>query len=193
MAQRLGLDLVLVAVAVVALWQLSVYGAPITRNARGVLGLDPLLVAAPAIGLLAGAVVATRIVPRLAEIGERVAGRRRGAVPPLGARQLARRPLRYTRSALLLILAAALGTFAAASAATWTRSQADQAAYRAAGDVRLAMADYPRLPPWGSGRRSAACPASRRRRRSSGRAWTSVGRSATASSWASIRMPRTRS
>ncbi len=149
--QRLGLDLILVALAVVALWQLSLYGAPITRNARGVLGLDPLLVAAPAIGLLAGAVVATRLVPRLAEIGERIAGRRRGVVPPLGARQLARRPLRYTRSALLLILAAALGTFAATSAATWTRSQADQAAYRAAADVRVTLADYPTLPAMGHG------------------------------------------
>ncbi len=184
--QRLGLDLVLVALAVVALWQLSLYGAPITRNARGILGLDPLLVAAPAIGLLAGAVVATRLVPRLAEIGERIAGRRRGVVPSLGARQLARRPLRYTRSALLLILAAALGTFAATSAATWTRSQADQAAYRAAGDIRLTLADYPTLPAWGTGSALRGVPGVGRSRRSSGRRSTWVGRSATASCWRSI-------
>jgi hypothetical protein len=148
LAQRLGIDFVLVVLAVIALWQLRLYGAPLTRNARGVLGVDPLLVAAPAIGLLAGAVLATRLIPRLAEIGERVLGRRRSIVPPLGARQVARRPLRYTRSALLVILAAALGTFAAASAATWSRSQVDQAAYHAAGDARVVLSDYPDLPTW---------------------------------------------
>ena len=146
MAQRLGIDLALVVLAVIALWQLRLYGAPLTRNARGALGVDPLLVAAPAIGLLAGAVLATRLIPRLAEIGERVLGRRPRDRPPLGARQVARRPLRYTRSALLLVLAAALGTFAAASAATWARSQVDQAAYRAAGDVRVVLSDYPDAP-----------------------------------------------
>ena len=135
--QRLGLDLVLVLVAVIALAQLRLYGAPITRNARGALGVDPLLVAAPAIGLLAGAVIAIRLVPRLAELAERLLARGRGLVPALAGRQIARRPLRYTRAALLLILAAALGTFASAHAATWTRSQGDQAAYAAGADVRL--------------------------------------------------------
>ena len=58
------------------------------RRSRGPpaasLGVDPLLVAAPAIGLLAGAVLAIRIVPRLAELAERVLGRGRGLVPALG-------------------------------------------------------------------------------------------------------------
>jgi hypothetical protein len=135
--QRLGLDLVLVLLAVIALLQLRLYGAPITRNARGALGVDPLLVAAPAIGLLAGAVIAIRLVPRLAELVERLLARGRGLVPALAGRQIARRPLRYTRAALLLILAAALGTFASAHAATWTRSQADQASYATGADVRL--------------------------------------------------------
>ena len=57
--------------------------APVRRadhpNARGALGVDPLLVAAPAIGLLAGAVIAIRFVPRLAELAERVLARGRGS------------------------------------------------------------------------------------------------------------------
>ncbi|MBI3747844.1 MAG: hypothetical protein HY262_03210, partial [Chloroflexi bacterium] len=118
LARRLGLDLALVAVAVLALWQLRQYGAPLTRNARGVLGIDPMLVAAPAIGLLAGAVIATRILPRALEIVEGLLERTRGLVAPMGGRGLARRPLRYTRSALLLMLAASLGTFAVANVAT---------------------------------------------------------------------------
>ncbi len=137
LARRLGLDLALVVVAAIALWQLRQYGAPLTKNARGILGIDPLLVAAPAIGLLAGAVVATRLLPRALEFLEQFLERGRGLVGPMGGRGLARRPLRYTRSALLLMLAAALGTFAVAHVATWTRSQADQAAYAAGAAVRL--------------------------------------------------------
>jgi FtsX-like permease family len=149
--QRLGLDLALIAVAGVALWQLRLYGAPLTRNAQGTLGLDPLLVAAPAIGLVGGAVLALRVVPRIAELGERLLVRGRGLVGSLGGRQLARRPLRYTRAALLLMLAAALGTLAMAHAATWGRSQADQATYQAAADVRVVAADYSKLPAWAAG------------------------------------------
>jgi hypothetical protein len=137
LGQRLGLDLALVVLAGIALWQLRQYGALLTKNVRGVLGVDPLLVAAPAIGLIAGAVLATRLVPRLAEIAEPILVRGRGLVGALGGRAIARRPLRYTRSTLLLMLAAALGTFSIAHVATWTRSQADQAAYQAGADVRI--------------------------------------------------------
>jgi hypothetical protein len=148
LGQRLGLDLVLVAVAAIGLWQLRLYGAPLTRTAGGTLVADPLLVAAPALTLVAGGIVAIRILPRLAELGERLFGRARGLVASVGSRQLARRPLRYTRSALLLVLAVALGTFAAAYAATWTRSQADQAAYEAVTAARVVAADYPTVPAW---------------------------------------------
>ena len=149
--QRLGLDLALVALAALALVQLRLYGAPITRNARGTLGVDPLLVAAPAIGLLGGALLAIRVLPRLAELAERFLARDRRLVPSLGARQLARRPLRYTRVALLLILAAALGTFASAHAATWTRSQVDQAAYAAGANVRVVTGQRSNVEPWAMG------------------------------------------
>jgi hypothetical protein len=156
--QRLGLDLALVVMAVIALLQLRLYGAPLTRNARGALGVDPLLVAAPAIGLLGGAVLAIRLVPRLAEVAERVLSRGRGLVAALGGRQLARRPLRYTRAALLLVLAAALGTFASAHAATWTRSQADQAAYATGADVRLEPATGNAIAGWATGEALRAVP-----------------------------------
>ncbi|HEU4672941.1 MAG TPA: ABC transporter permease [Candidatus Limnocylindrales bacterium] len=158
LGQRLGLDLVLVVVAGIGLWQLRLYGAPLTRTAGGTLVADPLLVAAPALTLVAGGIVAIRILPRLAELGERGLGRARGLVASLGSRQLARRPLRYTRSALLLVLAVALGTFAAAYAATWTRSQADQAAYRAVASVRVVANDYPTTPPWASASLVAGAP-----------------------------------
>ena len=135
--QRLGLDLALVAVAAIGLWQLRHYGAPLTRSVQGTLGLDPLLVATPAIGLLAGAIVALRIVPLLAQLAERVAAGGRGLVPSLGSRQLARRPLRYTRAALLLMLAMAMGVFAVSYTWTWSASQRDQATFQIGADLRV--------------------------------------------------------
>src|SRR4051794_7198577 len=151
LAQRLGIDIVLVVPAVIGLWQLRLYGSPITRDLRGALGLDPLLMVAPVIGLLAGAVLVTRLLPRAAELGERALATRRDLVPPLGAQQVARRPLRYTRAALLLVLAAALGTLAVTHSATWARSQADQAGYETGADVRVVASPYRALPSWADG------------------------------------------
>jgi hypothetical protein len=134
---RLGFDIALLALAGLGLWQLRHYGAPLTRSVQGSLGIDPLLVATPAIGFLAGAIVALRIVPLLAGIIERITARGRGLVSSLGARQLARRPLRYTRAALLLMLAVSMGVFAITYTGTWTNSQRDQATYQVGADARV--------------------------------------------------------
>jgi FtsX-like permease family len=147
--QRMGLDIALLAVTGIAIWQLRFYGAPLTRTVQGSLGLDPLLVAAPAIAMLAGAVVALRILPLIAEAVESAVSRGASFVLSLGSRQLARRPLRYTRSALLLMLAMAMGVFALSYSATWSGSQRDQAAYQAGADVRvLPDRSLGRLPAW---------------------------------------------
>ncbi|HEX5240388.1 MAG TPA: ABC transporter permease [Candidatus Limnocylindrales bacterium] len=151
LGQRLGIDVALLAVAAIAIWQLRAYGQPVTRSVTGVLGLDPLLAAAPAFGLVAGGVIATRLVPRLGEIGERLLSHLRGLLSPLVARQVARRPLRYTRAALLLILATALGTFGAVYSATWASSHADQAAYQAGADVRVEPGPPAAAPAWSLG------------------------------------------
>jgi len=135
--QRMGLDIALLAVSGIALWQLRLYGAPLTRTVQGSLGLDPLLVAAPAISLLAGGVLALRILPLLAEAVEAAVPRGRDLVGSLGSRQLARRPLRYTRAALLLMMALSMGVFALSYGATWSASQRDQARYQTGADVRV--------------------------------------------------------
>jgi hypothetical protein len=137
LGQRLGLDVALVAITVVGILQLRLYGAPLTHTVRGVLGLDPLLVAAPAIGLLTGGVVALRLLPLLAQLAEGIVARGRDLVGSLGARQLARRPLRYTRASLLLILAMSMGVFAVSYASTWGNSQRDQAQFQVGADVRV--------------------------------------------------------
>jgi hypothetical protein len=145
--QRFGLDLARLGVAAIGLWPLRFFGAPLTQTVQGELGIDPLLVAAPAIGLIAGAVLALRLLPWLAHAIERATSRGRGLVSSLGARQLARRPLRYTRSALLLMLAMAMGVFAVSYAWTWTSSQRDQATFQVGADVRVTPGDRSGSPP----------------------------------------------
>jgi ABC-type lipoprotein release transport system permease subunit len=147
--QRMGLDIALLAVTGVALWQLRFYGGALTKSVQGTLGLDPLLVAAPAIGLIAGGVLALRLLPLLAQAVEAAVSRGRSLVASLGSRQLARRPLRYTRSALLLMLAMSMGVFALSYATTWASSQRDQAAYQAGADVRaVPVSGIDALPTW---------------------------------------------
>lgn len=136
-AQRTGLDIVLVILAGIGFWQLRRYDAPITETVEGRLGIDPLLVAAPAIGLLAGAVIALRTIPLLARLSELIATGGRKIVPALSAWQVARRPMRYARSALLLILALGIGLFAVSYSETWKLSQGDQADYQVGADLRV--------------------------------------------------------
>ncbi|MPZ53125.1 MAG: FtsX-like permease family protein [Acidimicrobiia bacterium] len=132
--QRTGLDIALVILAIVGLWQLRRYEGPLTSGASGQLSADPTLVAAPTIALLAGAVLSLRLIPLAGRIGERWARRSRSLAAPLGSRQIARRPVYHTRSALLLTMATTIGFFTASFSGTWTESQLDQASFAVPAD-----------------------------------------------------------
>jgi hypothetical protein len=133
---RGGIDIALLVLAALAFWQLQRYGSQITATVQGRLGIDPLLIAAPSLGLLAGAVLALRSIPLMARFAERRAKAGMSAVQALSAWQVARRPARHSRSALLLIMAISMGLFAAAYTSTWKQSQQDQAEYQAGADIR---------------------------------------------------------
>ncbi len=135
--QRRGFDLALVALAALGFWQLSIHRETITAGVRGRFGVDPLLIGAPAIGLAAGAILALRALPALAGMADKLTASARSTVPALSAWQIARRPRRYARSALLLIMAVSIGFFAASFTSTWTRSQKDQAAFEVGADLRV--------------------------------------------------------
>ncbi|MGV9314156.1 FtsX-like permease family protein [Streptomyces sp. NPDC003691] len=140
---RAGADIALVAVAGVAYWQLerrtSGSGA-LTGDRGGELGIDPLLVVAPALALLAGTVLTLRLLPPAARLAERWAVRGRGLASALAGWQLSRRPGRGAGPALLLVLAVALGMLAVGQSASWDRSQDDQADFRAGAPVRVLSA-----------------------------------------------------
>src|SRR5690606_22808593 len=66
--QRAGIDLALVVLALLAWFQLRQYGSPLLG-----LDVDPVLVAAPTIGVLAATVLALRLLPLLTGAAQRVA------------------------------------------------------------------------------------------------------------------------
>ena len=134
---RAGIDLALLAVAALGFFQLHRYGAPLTETVQGRLAIDPLLVAAPALGALAGAIIALRLIPLLGRLIERRANARPGMLPALSAWQFARRAGHYTRSALLLILALSIGIFAVSYTRTWADSHRDQANYQVGADIAV--------------------------------------------------------
>jgi len=144
---RGGADLALVALAAAACWQLdhdaSAGGGSgaLNTDSHGQLGIDPVLVAAPALALAAGAVLTLRLLPLIARFADRVSARARGLPAALVGWQLSRRPQQGTGPILVLALAAAIGTLALGQSTSWHRSQVDQAAFDTGADIRVTDAD----------------------------------------------------
>ncbi|MEU1013939.1 ABC transporter permease [Streptomyces sp. NPDC005890] len=138
---RAGADLGLLAIAGVAYWQLSRQGSGgVAADRSGTLGVDPLLVAAPALALLAGTVLTLRLLPPVARFAERWAAGGRGLPVALAGWQFSRRTARGAGPVLLLVLAVALGMLAIGQASSRDRSQDDQADFRAGVPVRVLAA-----------------------------------------------------
>ncbi|WP_370412855.1 FtsX-like permease family protein [Streptomyces fradiae] len=139
---RAGADLALLLVAGIAYWQLDrqTGGGALAGDRTGTLGVDPLLVAAPALGLLAGTVLTLRLLPPAARLAERRAAGGRGLPAALAGWQFSRRPLRGAGPVLLLVLAVAMGMLAIGQRDSWDRSQRDQADFRTGADLRVLSA-----------------------------------------------------
>jgi hypothetical protein len=134
-----GADLALVALAVLACWQLRRYSA-VSTSAGGPPAIDPVLVFAPALALAAGTVLTLRLLPAAARAVERMSAGGRGLTSALAGWQFSRQPLRQGGAALLLVMAVGTGTLALAQHQSWTRAAADQAAYVTGGDARVDLA-----------------------------------------------------
>jgi hypothetical protein len=132
--QRASIDLLLVGFAVLAWTQLRQYSSPVT-GAGGRLGVDPLLVAAPTLGVLAGAVVALRLLPPATRFAERFVDRKPWTATMLGMWQAGRRP--HAGPVLLLALAVGGSTLAWSLVSTGERSQVEQADHSVGADLRL--------------------------------------------------------
>jgi len=133
---RAGADLALLAIALVAIWQLRRYRA-VASGATGSLTIDPVLTAAPVLALAAGTLILLRLLPVAARIGDRLAARSRRLGAAMASWQISRRPLRQGASVLLVVLAAATSTLVLAQRQSWRRSVDDQAAFSVGADVRV--------------------------------------------------------
>jgi hypothetical protein len=131
---RAGADLALVALAVLAVWELRAYSA-VAQSPAGSIGIDPVIAIAPALALAAAAVISLRLVPTGARVIERVAARGRRLAAALAGWEISRRPVRQSGPVLLVIIATAAATLALAQYQTWRSSAADQAAFAVGADL----------------------------------------------------------
>jgi hypothetical protein len=134
--QRYYLDLFLVVLAVVVLYELRQRGL-VDTSAEEDVGLDPFSVAAPALFLFSGALLLLRVLPLLLRGIGWVMTRFRGMAAALPGWHLGRNPIPYGRLALLVWLTTGFGAFALTYADTLDASYYDRAAYQSGGDVRI--------------------------------------------------------
>ena len=144
-ATRAGTDVALIALAVLAGWQLRRYSAVTTSATGAPAAIDPVLALAPALALAGGTVLTLRLLPAAARAADRLAASGRTLTAAMAGWQFSRQPLRQGGAALLIVMAVATGTLALAQHQSWTRSTSDQAAYTAGADVRVDLATA--LPP----------------------------------------------
>ena len=135
--QRYYLDVMLLIVGIVLFRQLSEQGSLAARDLLGEVVVNQALLAVPALILVAAAIVLLRLFPLIMTLVSRLLAPH---LPPgivMGLWQMARNPTHYARLALLLILMAGLGIFAASFGGTLERSFEERVLYESGADIRL--------------------------------------------------------
>ena len=135
--QRYYLDVGLVGLSGLALWQLNQKGSVFDPRSVGGWSADPLLLLSPLLLIAAIGALMFRFLPPVLGLVSRLMARTSGPGVTLGLWQLTRSPGRYTQLALLVVMAAAVGTFAATYGKTTDVSQEERALYAVGSDVRL--------------------------------------------------------
>ena len=135
--QRYYLDVLLLVIGVILVRQLSEQGSVVAVGIFGEVAVDQILLAVPGVILVASALVLLRLFPLFMRISSALLSSFLSAGLVLGIWQMARNPTHYARLALLLILMAGLGIFAASFGGTLQRSFEERALYETGADVRL--------------------------------------------------------
>jgi hypothetical protein len=139
--QRAFLDVALLVLGGVALWQLRSYGSILVQNQAGRILADPLLLLTPSLLMVAvGSLLLRLFAPAMGLLAAAMA-RRNGLDTLLAVWHVSRRPVHYSRIALLLALAIGLGWFATGFDATVERSRVDRAGYAVGAEMRLTSVD----------------------------------------------------
>ena len=135
--QRYYLDVMLLLVSIVLFRQLTEQGSLAATNLLGEVAVNQLLLAVPALTLVAAAMVLLRLFPVVMGLLSRALAPHAPPGIVIGLWQMARNPTHYARLALLLILMAGLGIFAASFGGTLQRSFKERVQYAAGADIRL--------------------------------------------------------
>jgi ABC-type lipoprotein release transport system permease subunit len=134
---RYYLDLGLAGAGALLLYQLDRRGGLVTEGFFGEQSVDPVMLLAPAFFILTVGIVFLRLFPVVLRLLAWVVARAQGAAVLIGMWQLVRNPVHYSRLVLLLMLATAVGMFAASFGATLETSYADRAYYESGASYRL--------------------------------------------------------
>ena len=146
--QRYYLDVGFLGIVIFLFWQLTKQGSFVATRLFGETTVNQLILAVPAIFLLAAALVLLRVFPLLLDLlGRLLASRYASRLTPpavvLGVWQMSRNPAHYMQLGLLIILGAALGVFASTFASSLERSAMDQAMYESGADLRITSFSIP--------------------------------------------------
>ncbi len=139
-------DLVVMLLAAAAAWQLIHSTGPVSGGLDGTLSADPILLVAPVLALVAGALLTLRLLPVAARLGDRVAARGRGLVLPVAAWQISRRTLRQAGPTLVGVVAVAAAVMALAQRDSWHDSVQAQASFQVGADTRVNMPPAAQVP-----------------------------------------------
>jgi ABC-type lipoprotein release transport system permease subunit len=136
--QRYYLDFGLAGLAALALWQVEQRGSVFDPRSVGGWSADPLLLLSPFLLILAVGALLFRFLPPILKLASGAVSAGGGsAAMMLGLWQMTRSPSRYTQLALLVVMAAAVGTFAATYGETTDRSQEERSRFEAGTDARI--------------------------------------------------------
>ena len=139
--QRYYLDVVLALFAGLLLWELRERGSVFTPSAAGGVSSDPVLLASPALIIAAAAAITLRLYPMVLRWLSRLLAKVSGVTVAIGLWQVVRNPSQHTRLTLLLMMAVAVGTFAASYSSTAQRSYEDRANFQVGVDLRAIGGD----------------------------------------------------
>jgi hypothetical protein len=134
---RYYLDVALVGIGAILYYQLDRTGKLTTERLFGDQTVDPVRLLTPAFFILTVGIVFLRLFPLVLRVLSFAISKGQGSSMVIGMWQLVRNPVHYARLVLLLMLATAVGTFAASFGSTLERSFDDRAAYAAGSGLRI--------------------------------------------------------
>jgi hypothetical protein len=134
---RYYIDVIVLLVSLFLFNQLNEQGSMAARGFLGDVKVNQIMLAVPAIMLIASALVILRIFPLVMSIASRVLSRYLPVGVTLVMWQISRNPSNYSRLVLLLILMTGLGMFVSSFGGTLNKNFEDRVYYTHGSDIRL--------------------------------------------------------